>query len=281
VSDEPINPPTKEPAWIKLYHHRGVEVRIPLHCGLEPLPLAHFAALVGSIDNALSAGLLLQAPGLEEGETREMIGSVVHREKENEDGTITPIVDLYVDDDRMEYSILSVYLNHDKDAAAFERASGMKLAGIPVYVGAGKLQRGASRQTDKMILKAPKPFALAWKPNPRHNPEETDSTKKKPKRIFSRWPDLAPETAANEPVAAVKPVEEHPLVVEWIVWLGTEPTLLELNERLPQYKSLPMGPDKQRINGLLTAYARNNGWAFDATTVRFIVARKETANAGN
>lgn len=192
-----------ETAWVKLWHPRGVDVRLPIHVNSSPVPADCWRAVMASVTNALEAGWLIEAPGMEEGEHKEMIGWVAR--KQTDEGT--PVIDLYVDNEQLSFKYLTVYLNRSEDVAAFERASGLKLESIPLYVGAGHLERGASKQTDAMITRAPRPFAVASKANPRHDPNETDMKKMKPKRLFSRWPDLLPEAKTVNPEPKARDTE--------------------------------------------------------------------------
>jgi hypothetical protein len=199
-----MNAPAPEPptAWVKLYHPRGVDVRLPIHTAGVPVPPATWKAVLASVDAAIDAGFLATAPGLEPGETRETIGAVVQRLHDNRDGgALTPVIDLYAAGDPAtnRYKLLSVYLNTEADQEAFERASGLRLDKLPVYEGSGHIERGKDRRLDQKVVAAPKPFAVAWRPNPKHDPAEKDQAKMKPKRLFARWPELP--AAAADPVA--------------------------------------------------------------------------------
>ncbi len=184
-----MNDPTPNTAWCRLWHPRGPQVTLPL----PPDPAAALAA----VSAALDAGWLVQAPGLEEGEEREMIGWVLKSIHSNE-GRETPFVLLYSCNEALTWSILKVYLNTPQDQAAFEHASGMKLSEMPEYVGQDKPQRGTNHRTDTYIVPAPKPFGVVFKKNPKH--DQTEAGKMKPARIFVRWADTAPaaQPAAEE-----------------------------------------------------------------------------------
>ncbi len=178
-----MNDPTPNTAWCRLFHPRGPQVTLPL----PPDPAAALAA----VSAALDAGWLVQAPGLEEGEEREMIGWVLKSIHSNEDRE-TPFVLLYSANEALTWSVLKVYLNTPQDQAAFEHASGMKLAEMPEYVGQDKPQRGTNHRTDTYIVPAPKPFGVVFKKNPKH--DATEAGKMKPARLFVRWADTAPAT---------------------------------------------------------------------------------------
>ena len=178
-----------ECGWIKLYHPKGALVTLPVT--VEALDYHKLLANVGAM---LDAGWLVQAPGLEEGEHKDDVGWLV-KSSVGEEGT--PAIDLYPANETAKYAMMRVYLNKAEDVSAFEYASRVKLKELPEYVGVGRLERGKSPQTDKLIVRMPKPFTVIWKDNPKYNPDEQDATKKKPKRLFVRWADQAPAPIAN------------------------------------------------------------------------------------
>src|SRR5450631_1475982 len=97
-----------------LYHPRGPLVTLPVPA--DPLEaLSH-------ISRCLDAGWLVIAPGLEQGEQREDVGAILRGEKDG-NGEVTPFLLLYPTNEFMNYSFLKVYLNTDKDLAAFEFAA--------------------------------------------------------------------------------------------------------------------------------------------------------------
>jgi len=185
-----------ESGWVKLYHPRGPLVTLPVTA--EPTDYARMFVAIGA---ALDAGFLATAPGIEAGEHVETIGHVVQRMKDNQDHSQTSVIDLYPTTEPGKFAILSVYLNNPDQIGAFEAVSGLKLATIPVYVGTNKIERGASRQADQFVVAVPRPFRVVYKDNPKYNPNETDTAKKKPARLFVRWPDL--------PAASDKPAPQQ------------------------------------------------------------------------
>jgi hypothetical protein len=190
----------------RFYHPSGVPVTLPL--------VGSFAEQFAAVGDALAAGFLASPPGVEQGEHKDDIGYVVKREKENDDGTVTPIVDLYPADEALKFAMLSVYLNRPQDEAAFEAVSGVKVASLPLYIGQNKVERGKSRQTDALVVKVPRPFGVVWKDNPKYDPAEQDTAKKKPKRLFVRWFDQKPpqqQSAAtgNPPQRTGEPGEAY------------------------------------------------------------------------
>jgi len=188
------NKPQSESGWVKLFHPRGPQVTLPV---LDVSPAGSLAAVGAYLD----AGWLQVAPGLEEGEEKEMIGWVL-RSTFEKDGESTPFLLLYSANDALKWSVLKIYLNTDDDIAAFEYASKMKLDSLPEYVGADKPARGAAGKTDRFIVAAPRPFGVVYKKNPKHDPT-TEEGKLKPARLFVRWADQRPAAAEAESPMAV------------------------------------------------------------------------------
>ncbi len=210
MPDETHNPLC---GWTKLFHPRGPQVTLPL----PPDPAAALAA----VSAALDAGWLVQAPGLEEGEEREMIGWVLKSIHSNEDRE-TPFVLLYSCNEALTWSILKVYLNTPQDQAAFEHASGMKLSEMPEYVGQDKPQRGSNHRTDTYIVPAPRPFGVVFKKNPKH--DQTEAGKMKPARLFVRWADTAPAKEAS-PDGQTAPQDDPEAKISTPQWMEIDALL--------------------------------------------------------
>lgn len=189
----------------RVWSPHGVAVTLPL-AGSGP---GDYAGMLADLGRALAAGWLASPPGVQPGEHRDEIGFVVRREKLNDDGSVTPVVDLYPADEGMKFALLAAYLNTDDHVAAFERAAGVKLTNLPVYVGDNKIERGKKPATDRLVVKVPRPFGAVWKDNPKYDPAEQDTKKKKPKRLFVRWADhpaAAPRQQPAEPARPEDPV---------------------------------------------------------------------------
>lgn len=197
------------PAYCDLFHPRGVRVRMPLPAEPE--------LCLAALEHCLSVGWLTMPPGTEigtaaaPGEERHSVMYVV-KTFTGKKGDV-PTVDLYSTKGNELKPFFRRYLDAGADAAEFERASGLVLENLPVYVGDGRLERGKNPQTDKLIVQAPKPFPVILKPNPAYNPAETDVSKKKPKYLFVRFPDAAPATVPPTPAKEKGPptpaVEMH------------------------------------------------------------------------
>ena len=274
----PPRTPIQGDVW--LYHPRGPKVRLPVHAGYqEPLGFVYDAhEALAAVDQYLDAGWLIDAPGLEAGERKEEIGYVVRRSKENQDGTETPIVDLYDADDGRKFKLLSVYLNTDDDRAAFERASGLRLNDIPLYMGTAAPERGASRQSDKFITKT-RPFGVVWGKNPKYDDEKAKAATQAnpytvPMKKFVRWADQPAGTAA--PAGGRQQPDDRNLdaaLTWWTDFLAPAPPLDALNGRLPDLADVPAGPVKDRIKNQIAAYAKRCGWEFDRQAGRYAEPR--------
>lgn len=173
------------------YHKSGLRVKLPI------LPGYDYAAAFAAVTSAIDAGWLAQAPGLDAGEEKESVGWVLLGNKEK-DGETTPYVVLYAANEQLTWSFLTKYLNTKDDITDFEYASGLVLEKLPDYVGNDKPQRGASGKTDRFIIKAPKPFGVVFKHNPKHREappgEDNRSNIEKTKRLFVRWENQRPKS---------------------------------------------------------------------------------------
>lgn len=206
MSDQPEHANVNEKyAFVRVFHPRAslqVSVPIPIAAGLS---IDDASRLLASVDNLLMAGWLTMAPGLEAGEEKEDIGYVCRLDHET-DGKTTPTVLLYSVNDQLTYSFLRRYMNTPEDVAAFEYASGMKYDSLPPYPGNDHPQRGVSPKTDRFIIKAPKPFGMVWKHNPRYKDapagQDTRSLAEKRKRDFFRWSTQIPAAHAESKPAA-------------------------------------------------------------------------------
>ena len=177
---------------VYLHHPRGPKVLIPLCSGA---PMAAAEELLKLVGQYLDAGWLVTAPGLEEGEHKETYAWVSRVAAQSRSGECSRVF-LYIDNDAWTHKHIDRYLNTDADVDAFERATGIKLASIPVYPGKAAPERG-NREIVRFIIKAPTPFEAIWK----NNPDYTEGSKTETKRLFVRWANVAPATpqTAQEP----------------------------------------------------------------------------------
>jgi hypothetical protein len=207
-SEEPEQPATAEPqpplAWMKLFHRSGLDVRLPIPVDGCPVSLTTFAAVLQSVDNAIAAGWMTQAPGLEAGENRDKIAWVSRCLVPSRNGGECSRIFLYLDNDACTYKHVAEYLNTPDDVAAFEYASGLKLEQIPVWptkAAPKRLEKG----TAQYIIQAPRPFEVIWKLNPDY--QEGVQGQKEEKRLFVRWANSKPPAVSSEPA---KPPPDFP-----------------------------------------------------------------------
>lgn len=191
--------------WTKAYHPSGLQVTLPIPTdALITIEAAKLTLM--NVSNYVGAGWLVNPPGLEDGEKEDFITRVVKRVKGNDDGTETPVVDVYPG--RANFRILGIYLNTPADVQAFEKAADVKLAELPLYEGDNSIECGKGPKTDKYVIAVPKPFKVIFKMNPAY---EGDEDKKHSKRLFLRWGVTAPAlTEAPEAEAPAAPAARAP-----------------------------------------------------------------------
>lgn len=269
-------------AWIEVYHQRGLKVRLPIPL-TETVTAETWGRVVASIDAALQAGLLASAPGAEPGEEKEMIGWVCRLDHyDKKEGKTTPTVLVYSTNEQLTYSFLRKYLNNADEIAAFEKASGVTLASLPVYPGNDHPQRGSSPQTAQYIVKI-QPFGVIWKPNPSFKPapagDDTRSLGEKRKRDFVRWESQSRAAVAATPVAdarssqqsqhapAQPPMPSAPPadkdVARWQSFLGLKPSAADLTATINEDFMRIQGPARVAVWGMIGAYRKERGWGYD------------------
>lgn len=192
----------KHEFWMTGFTASGRKVSFTLSSD-DPKELVHFAV---EFDAYLAnAGISIHEPGLDEGEQSETFHFIVRRAKGNDDGTETPIIDLYIDHDKMRFSLLKVYLNTSDDVANFQQATGLQLGALPLYDGQAAIERGKDTRIDsKYMVRLPRPVTVIWKLNPMY-----EDGGKKAKRLFVRWemdyPRQTPSETSQERRSAVLP----------------------------------------------------------------------------
>ncbi len=182
----------RDSALTHLYHPSGAKVDIPLSL-LEDLTVDAARRLVLSVDALLEVGFTVNLPGIGDGETLDQIGFVVRKSKINDDGTETPVIDLYLVNGSFRW--IGHYLNTPQMIADFEAACGIKLDKLPLYEGDNSIERGKNPKLDKYVVPLPRPAKLVWKNNPKW---EGENDKKHPKRVFVRWHELRPGSEESE-----------------------------------------------------------------------------------
>jgi len=235
--------------WVKLWHPGGVLVTLPVDS--EPID---YASMFAGVTSALAAGWLPMAPGLEAGEIVEEVTGVIRRCKTNADGSETPVLDLYSADTSKHFAVGSAYLNNDEAVDEFELVSGLKLHSIQCYVGSGKIELGKNKAADRLLARSSRPFKAVFKNNPKYNPTETDTTKKKPKLLFVRW------------IAAVSEPDSPKSL--WLKWVAAKPSLDSVNKNIGDLASVAP-EDKKACWDAMLQYAKSNGWAFHEAAKAF------------
>lgn len=266
--------------FVKLYTPAGALVTLPVPIG--KIDSGDFYKVAFSaISEAIAAGFLVHAPGLEAGEQKGEIGYVLRRSKLNEDKSETPIVDLYLVNDAVKFKVLSVYLNKDQDVAAFEKASGIGLASLREFPGTAAPERGASRQSDSYITRVPKPFGVVMEQNPKYDEKEAVAARGKgeiygvPKRKFVRWewvstpPDSTQNPASNATQSPAEP--DTKAVAEWKKRLAAGPSCDVLNASLKDANHyINDKPTFREIAVLIKNYAESEGFDWDALNRKYV-----------
>ena len=269
---DPTNDAGSPNGWVKLYAPSGVLVTlpVPVDAGVEP----DYAHALRAVAAALEVGWLATAPGLEAGEQKFTCVAAVRREIEDKESReVTSVMDLYEGD--FEYRSLAVYLNRPEDVEAFEKASGLNVGRMDVFPGKAPIQRGQSRRDDEKYVRATRPFGVVCKPNPKHDPAETDVKKKKPRRLFVRWEGAAATPPAGTATSA--PAKPAGRDAAWFrLELEKGPDLKRFNDLMAFFP--PKGdPDNAVVAALYTDHAELCGWEFDRTDRQWVM--KSTAGA--
>lgn len=182
---------TDNNSWVKLFHKSGAQVTIAIPA-TEPSEIAKY------VDECLNH-FTVDLPGVEEGEKKELCKAVARRVKVNDDGTDTPVIDLYGDG---KFKFITIYLNTPIDIKTFEEATKLKLDSIPLNeTASAAIEIGKNPAVDKKYIVACNAQYL-WKLNPRYEGAED---KKHSKRMFVRWVGVSPMVeAAKEAGGEVK-----------------------------------------------------------------------------
>lgn len=159
-------------------------------------------------DKLIAKGFVQHEPRLGAGEQKEIISHVSRRNKKNNDGSTSPVIDLYVNNERMEYRFLAVYLDTADDVQAFETACGLKLAAIPL----NPTDAPPVRDNAALVVKLAWPVTIIFKDNPRY---DANSIEKKPKRYFERWDGIA--SKSNEKGSNFNAADET-LIIDADTW---------------------------------------------------------------
>lgn len=266
--------------YVKLYHPSGALVTLPvIGRWKESAKGFDYMAAFSAVSDMIGVGFTVNAPGLDDGEKRQEVGFIVRREKENQDRSLTPIIDLYSTNPAESFKFLSIYLNNDAQVGAFERAAGVKLANVKVFPGAAP-ERGKSKQSDAFITGV-RPFPVIYGQNPQYDEAEAKKATqndpyKVPKRVFVRWGNLpAPsETKAEQPAAKVNTEStavDEKIVSEWAKWFrNDEPNAADLQHKCrKELASISEKHTKRAVWREVEAYMQLSGIEFDRNSNSF------------
>jgi hypothetical protein len=166
--------------FVKLYHSSGVQVSLPVPM-FQTITPDIARSMFSSVDAYIQTGWLPDVNGLEQGETLEKVSHLCRREKRNDDGTTSQLVDVYTGGN---FRTVCVYHDDQDDLETFKAAFGYPVTDIPLYDGDVPIERGKNPDKDKKYIRIVSGISVVWKPNPKY---EGDNDKKHPKRIFVRW----------------------------------------------------------------------------------------------
>lgn len=243
MADEPL--PAASCGWVKMYHPCGALVTLPVVSQWKDKAKGFdYLAAFTAVSDMIGVGFTVNAPSLDDGEKRQEVGFIVRREKENQDRSLTPIIDLYSTNPAESFKFLSIYLNNDAQVEAFERASGVKLTNVKVFPGAAP-ERGKSKQSDAFITPV-RPFPVIYGQNPQYDEGEAKKATqndpyKVPKRVFIRWANLpAGQTSETKAAGGATPAKvntestavDEKIVSEWAKWFReSEPNAADLQHK--------------------------------------------------
>lgn len=173
------------------------------------LPLDDIASVQPTIARVLAGGFTANVAGAAPGETVEEVGFVSRREKS--DGT--PVLDLFSPNEMLAHRVFAHYLDTPEMIADFENATGLKLDEIPVWIAEQPIKK-TSNTWKQYGVQTRRVARIALKDNPKHDPNETDVSKKKPKHLFSQWLPALQPTEPNRHMALIdrdgRPTQAQP-----------------------------------------------------------------------
>lgn len=269
---------------VKLYHPSGALVTLPVvGRWKESAKGFDYMAAFSAVSDMIGVGFTVNAPGLDDGEKKQEVGFIVRREKENQDRSLTPIIDLYSTNPAESFKFLSIYLNNDAQIEAFEKASGVKLASVKVFPGAAP-ERGKSKQSDAFITGV-SPFPVIYGQNPQYDEAEAKKATqndpyKVPKRVFIRWGNLpAPsETKVEHPAAKVNTEStavDQKEVDRWVKFLAEYPSAQDLQHKFRIERGThPCKLTRRKIWQTIDEYIQREGIEFRASDNSFIPPRE-------
>lgn len=184
---------TPNTLWVKGYTADGFQVSITV--GLDPANLAQW--ITDALEAVRAAGIHPREQGTEPGEDTHTLAYVVRRSKVNDDGSETPVIDLY--NDKFDFRVAGIYLNTPDDRRAFEQATGLTVDSIRLFDGNAPLSRQDPKFSQRAVA-VPAVPGFTVRKNPRWDDSKTPVENKVPKHLFARW-----MTDAGAPSAAPAP----------------------------------------------------------------------------
>ena len=142
--------------WVKLFHPNGPQVTLPVPM-LARLSAEQAVEMLASVSAYLSAGFLVSAPGLEDGEQKQEVVSVSRREGKD----AVPIVAFYLAHPKVLKKFLHAYLNNVEEIQAFEAATGIRLADIPLWEGERDIDKD-NKNAARHIVPLARPISLVY-----------------------------------------------------------------------------------------------------------------------
>lgn len=247
--------------WVKLYHPSGALVTLSVPMDSESN--VDYAVAFAAVGRALAAGFLVTAPGLEAGEMKDTVGWVGRGQHQGRSG-MADMLFLFSIQDWWVKKFLVVYLNTDDQRLAFEAASGMVLASIPLYEGNGYPERG---KQDKFIAAAPRPFGVVFKPNPKYDEAKAKAaTQANPytvaKKVFVRWDGGFESTTPSKPDDGTMP----DLVAKWKTWLASDPNLETFNKEMGEVFRGLTKSEKSAVWPWVKDHVSKTLWVYDKET---------------
>jgi hypothetical protein len=201
--------PTTNSVWARVFTASGYQMSVTLTFdGIHNLPSA------SEIERHLqAAGYLATAPGLEPGQEKEVIATVVKRVTTND----KTIIDFYpawnANGSFGSYKYGHMYIDDDNDIAAFEAASGLKYADLPTMENADQAMTRKIDKRNKFEVDVKKVFEIVRE----DTGKSTDSGMKKYRYSYFVTPTAAP-TPPNVTAQLAPTKDQHRIPAR------TEPT---------------------------------------------------------
>jgi hypothetical protein len=216
------------------------------------------------------------APGLEQGEEKHEIFSIVKRNKKNKDNSITPVLDLYEKD--AKWKCYTHYLNTSDDILDFEFASGERVADIRALPASAAPQYGTSPDTDAFFFFIRKPFEFITVGNQEYKENLAKAaTQENPymvrKRVFSRYVRQRSKANGSQPQTDSPSQSPGANAAVVDVWRGKVlgiNAVADLTELLPEIKAITDVPTRKAVWQMALAEAAKKQWKYDEASRAFV-----------